>query len=178
MRRIRDCRGDLRPFAPRLRRIQGSLMVQRAVHIIGGGLAGCEAAWQVARADLRAVLYEMRPIRPTPAHKTADLAELVCSNSLKSESENTAPWLLKEELRRLGSLLIGEIAPRARVPGGHALTVDREVFATEVTRAIEAEPLIEVRREEVTTLGSGKTWIIATGPLTSEALAAEIARLT
>ena len=148
------------------------------VHIIGGGLAGCEAAWQASRAGIRAVLYEMRPQRQTPAHKTAALAELVCSNSLKSESENTAPWLLKEELRRLGSLLIGEIAPRARVPGGHALTVDRDIFAAEVTRSMEAEPLIEIRREEVTSLDPAHTWIIATGPLTSDALAAEIGRLT
>jgi methylenetetrahydrofolate--tRNA-(uracil-5-)-methyltransferase len=152
--------------------------VKGEVHIIGGGLAGCEAAWQAARAGVRAVLYEMRPQRQTPAHKTEALAELVCSNSLKSESENTAPWLLKEELRRLGSLLIGEIAPRARVPGGHALTVDRDIFAAEVTRAMEAEPLIEIRREEVTSLDPALTWIIASGPLTSDALAAEIARLT
>src|SRR5579863_8498873 len=108
------------------------------VHIIGGGLAGCEAAWQAARAGVRAVLYEMRPLRQTPAHKTAALAELVCSNSLKTEQENTAPWLLKEELRRLGSLLIGEIAPRARVPAGHALTVDRGIFAAEITHTIAA----------------------------------------
>jgi methylenetetrahydrofolate--tRNA-(uracil-5-)-methyltransferase len=148
------------------------------VHIIGGGLAGCEAAWQVARAGVKAVLYEMRPRVQTPAHKTACLAELVCSNSLKSEQENTAPWLLKEELRRLGSLLIGEIAPRVRVPAGHALTVDRELFATEVTRAMENEPLIELRREEVTALDPDKTWIVASGPLTSDALAAEIARVT
>src|SRR6266853_6722959 len=111
----------------------------KAIHIIGGGLAGCEAAWQVARAGGRAVLYEMRPERQTPAHKTAALAELVCSNSLKSEQENTAPWLLKEELRRLGSLLIGSVAPVTRVPAGHALTVDRLTFAAEVTRRIEAE---------------------------------------
>src|SRR5579872_5079871 len=97
----------------------------------------------------------MRPRRQTPAHKTGDLAELVCSNSLKSEQPNSAPWLLKEELRRLGSLLIGEIAPRARVPAGHALTVDREIFAAEITCAIAAEPAIEVRREEVTALDSG-----------------------
>src|ERR1700704_67048 len=107
------------------------------VHIIGGGLAGCEAAWQVAQSGVGAILYEMRPVRSTPAHKTDALAELVCSNSLKSEQENSAPWLLKEELRRLGSLLIGEIAPKARVPAGHALTVDREVFAAAVTSAIE-----------------------------------------
>ena len=148
------------------------------VHIIGAGLAGCEAAWQVARAGVRAVLYEMRPVRQTPAHKTAALAELVCSNSLKTEQENTAPWLLKEELRRLGSLLIGQIAPRARVPAGHALTVDREIFASETTSAIESEPAIELRREEVTTLDPSKIWIVASGPLTSDALAEEIGRLT
>jgi methylenetetrahydrofolate--tRNA-(uracil-5-)-methyltransferase len=150
----------------------------REVHIAGGGLAGCEAAWQAARQGVKAVLYEMRPVRATPAHKTGELAELVCSNSLKSEQENTAPWLLKEELRRMGSLLIGQIAPRARVPAGQALSVDREVFAREVTRAIESEPLIEVRREEVTVLTPGKIWIVATGPLTSEALAGQIARIT
>jgi methylenetetrahydrofolate--tRNA-(uracil-5-)-methyltransferase len=148
------------------------------IHIIGGGLAGCEAAWQVTRAGIRAVLYEMRPVRATPAHKTDALAELVCSNSLKSEQVNSAPWLLKEELRRLGSLLIGEIAPRVRVPAGHALTVDRELFAAEITRAIEDEPLIEVRREEITTLDPEHISIIASGPLTSDALATEIARLT
>src|ERR1051326_642442 len=120
----------------------------------------------------------MRPVRQTPAHKTDALAELVCSNSLKSEQENTAPWLLKEELRRLGSLLIGKIAPASRVPAGHALTVDREVFAAEVTRAMEAEPNIEIRREEVAALDAGRTWIVASGPLTSDALAEEIARVT
>ncbi len=148
------------------------------VHIIGGGLAGCEAAWQVARAGAHAVLYEMRPVRSTPAHKTDALAELVCSNSLKSEQENGAPWLLKEELRRLRSLLISEIAPRTRVPAGHALTVDRDLFAAEVTRALEQDPAIEIRREEVTTLDPEHIWIIASGPLTSDALAAEIGRLT
>jgi methylenetetrahydrofolate--tRNA-(uracil-5-)-methyltransferase len=150
----------------------------RTVHIVGGGLAGCEAAWQVTRAGGRAVLYEMRPRRQTPAHKTDALAELVCSNSLKSEQENTAPWLLKEELRRLGSMLIGTAAPRARVPAGHALSVDRELFAAEITLAIEAEPAIEIRREEVSALDPDKIWIIASGPLTSDALAAEIAHVT
>src|SRR4051794_27620449 len=95
--------------------------MRRRVHIIGGGLAGCEAAWQVARAGGSVVLYEMRPVRQTSAHKTSALAELVCSNSLKSEQKNGAPWLLKEELRRLGSMLIGTAAPLARVPAGHAL---------------------------------------------------------
>ena len=123
-------------------------------------------------------MYEMRPLRATPAHKTDALGELVCSNSLKSEQENGAPWLLKEELRRLGSLLINEIAPRTRVPAGHALTVDREAFAAEVTRAMEENPAIEIRREEVTALDTDKIWLIASGPLTSDALAAEIGRLT
>ena len=149
----------------------------REIHIIGGGLAGCEAAWQVARAGARAILYEMRPERQTPAHKTGALAELVCSNSLKSEQENTAPWLLKEELRRLGSLLMSA-ASRTRVPAGHALTVDRELFAAEITRAIESEPAITIRREEVTAISAERIWIIASGPLTSDALAREIARLT
>lgn len=147
------------------------------VTIIGGGLAGCEAAWQISRAGGRAVLYEMRPARSTPAHKTADLAELVCSNSLKSESLNTAPWLLKEELRRMDSLLL-RAAEKTRVPGGHALTVDREVFAAEVSRAVESLPGVEVRREEVSALPESGTVIIASGPLTSDALALEIARLT
>jgi len=147
------------------------------VHIIGGGLAGCEAAWQVARAGGKAILYEMRPAKQTPAHKTEWLAELVCSNSLKSEQESSAPRLLKDELRRLGSMLL-DIADRNRVPAGHALTVDREIFAAEVTRAIENEPAIELRHEEITSLDGGRKWIIASGPLTSDALASEIARIT
>jgi methylenetetrahydrofolate--tRNA-(uracil-5-)-methyltransferase len=149
----------------------------KEVHIIGGGLAGCEAAWQVARAGGRAILYEMRPAKQTPAHKTAWLAELVCSNSLKSEQENSAPRLLKDELRRLGSLLI-DIADRNRVPAGHALTVDREIFAAEVTRVIENEPAIELRHEEIIALTPDRKWIIASGPLTSDALASEIAHIT
>jgi methylenetetrahydrofolate--tRNA-(uracil-5-)-methyltransferase len=147
------------------------------IHILGGGLAGCEAAWQIARAGYHCVLFEMRPVRPTPAHKTDRLAELVCSNSLKSESENTAPWLLKEELRKLDSLLV-RVAQQARVPGGHALTVDREVFAQEVSRAIEENPRIELKREESTTIPEDAITVIATGPLTSGALADEIGRLT
>ncbi len=149
----------------------------RKIHVIGGGLAGCEAAWQIARAGGQVVLHEMRPSMSTPAHKTEALAELVCSNSLKSEQENTAPWLLKEELRRLDSLLL-RCAASTRVPAGHALTVDRDLFAAEVTREIESEPLIEIRRDEVGALDFEKIWIIATGPLTSDTLAAEIARIT
>src|SRR5580698_1683792 len=118
----------------------------------------------------------MRPAHGTAAHKTDRLAELVCSNSLKSESENSAPWLLKEELRRLDSLLL-RVAQQARVPGGHALTVDREVFAREATRAIEENPRIELRRGEVTLLPEDAISIVATGPLTSGALAEDIARI-
>jgi methylenetetrahydrofolate--tRNA-(uracil-5-)-methyltransferase len=147
------------------------------IHILGGGLAGCEAAWQIARAGYHCVLFEMRPVHPTPAHKTDRLAELVCSNSLKSESENTAPWLLKEELRKLDSLLL-RVAQQARVAGGHALTVDREVFAQEVSRAIEENSRIELRREEATAFSDHAITIVATGPLTSGALAGEIGELT
>ena len=147
------------------------------IRILGGGLAGCEAAWQVARAGLDCTLVEMRPLRSPAAHKTDRLAELVCSNSLKSESENTAPWLLKEELRRLDSLLM-RIAQRSRVPGGHALTVDRDVFAREATEAIESHPRIELRREEAVSIPRDTITIVATGPLTSDALAQEIAGIT
>ncbi|MBY0373269.1 MAG: methylenetetrahydrofolate--tRNA-(uracil(54)-C(5))-methyltransferase (FADH(2)-oxidizing) TrmFO, partial [Bryobacteraceae bacterium] len=147
------------------------------IHIIGAGLAGSEAAWQVARAGFACTLHEMRPARSTEAHQTDRLAELVCSNSLKSETESTAPWLLKEELRRAGSLLL-ECARVARVPGGQALTVDRVTFAEEVTRRIAAEPRITVSRAEVTTIPADGIVIVATGPLTSDALAYEIARIT
>ncbi len=147
------------------------------IHVIGGGLAGTEAAWQAAKRGRNIVLHEMRPVRRTPAHQTDRLAELVCSNSLKSESENTAPWLLKEELRRLDSLLL-RAADQARVPGGHALTVDREIFASAITEAIASEPHIELRREEVTGVPADSVTVIATGPLTSDALAQEVSRLT
>jgi methylenetetrahydrofolate--tRNA-(uracil-5-)-methyltransferase len=147
------------------------------IHVIGGGLAGCEAAWQIARSGLPCVLYEMRPVRTTPAHKTDALAELVCSNSLKSESENSASWLLKQELRRLDSLLLGAAAA-ARIPGGQALTVDRDLFAAEVASAIENSREIEVRREEVARIPDEGIAIVATGPLTSDALAANIAART
>ncbi|HEX4784811.1 MAG TPA: methylenetetrahydrofolate--tRNA-(uracil(54)-C(5))-methyltransferase (FADH(2)-oxidizing) TrmFO [Candidatus Sulfotelmatobacter sp.] len=150
----------------------------RKVKIIGAGLAGSEAAWQCARRGLEVELYEMRPVRPTPAHQTSDFAELVCSNSLKSDSVNTAPWLLKEEMRRAGSLLL-EIARECAVPAGHALAVDRITFAARVTQAISREQRITVKREEVTAVDeSHDMTIIATGPLTSDALAAEIARLS
>jgi methylenetetrahydrofolate--tRNA-(uracil-5-)-methyltransferase len=150
---------------------------KQAVVVIGAGLAGSEAAWQLAQAGIPVRLYEMRPVRSTEAHKTADCAELVCSNSLKSESENTAPWLLKEELRRGGALLTS-IAKETRVPAGHALTVDRHVFSRRVTERLQAEPLIEMVREEVTELADDAITIVASGPLTSDALAKRIGEAT
>jgi len=147
------------------------------IRIIGGGLAGSEAAWQCARRGMAVELCEMRPVCSTPAHQTTDFAELVCSNSLKSDSVNTAPWLLKEELRRAGSLLL-EIARQCAVPAGHALAVDRAAFAAKVTEAISHEPLITIKREEVTKIDERQITIIATGPLTSDGLAEEIERLS
>src|SRR5271157_2388491 len=123
--------------------------MQKPVRIIGAGLAGSEAAWQCARRGVAVQLFEMRPVRSTPAHQTPNFAELVCSNSFKSDTENTAPWLLKEEMRRAGSLLMA-IAFETAVPAGHALAVDRESFAKQVTAALEEEPLISIQREEVT----------------------------
>jgi methylenetetrahydrofolate--tRNA-(uracil-5-)-methyltransferase len=146
------------------------------VRIIGAGLAGSEAAWQCARRGVSVDLFEMRPGRTTPAHQTDAFAELVCSNSLKSDSENTAPWLLKEEMRRAGSLLL-EIARDTAVPAGHALAVDRAEFSRKVTEAISGESLITIRREEVTQVAESQITIIATGPLTSESLSRAIARL-
>ena len=160
--------------------LRGENVLNTRVRIIGAGLAGTEAAWQCARRGVPVELFEMRPVRSTPAHQTADFAELVCSNSLKSDSENTAPWLLKEEMRRASSRLL-EIARECAVPAGHALAVDRVTFAARVTEAISREPLITVHREEVTAIDESdaqSVTIIATGPLTSDALAAEIARLS
>src|SRR5580698_10726827 len=148
--------------------LRGENVLNTRVRIIGAGLAGTEAAWQCARRGVPVELFEMRPVRSTPAHQTADFAELVCSNSLKSDSENTAPWLLKEEMRRAGSLLL-EIARECAVPAGHALAVDRVTFAARVTEAISRERRIVVRREEVTAVNEADcVTIIATGPLTSE----------
>jgi len=157
-------------------RDQKGMERQKAILVIGGGLAGSEAAWQAARAGLRVALCEMRPVRPTPAHKTDRLAELVCSNSLKSNELASAAGLLKEELRRAGSLLI-QIADRAAVPAGQALAVDREQFAAGVTAALEAHPLIRIRREEVRALPRDTVVIVASGPLTSDALSADLAQL-
>src|SRR5450755_3717507 len=123
----------------------------RGIRVIGGGLAGPEAALIAAKAGCEVDLYEMRPVKTTPAHQTADFGELVCSNSLKSESENTAPWLLKQEMRRAGSELL-QMADKAAVPTGHALAVDRVEFSRLISEAIAAQPLIHVYREEVTAL--------------------------
>ena len=141
------------------------------VRIVGGGLAGCEAAWQLARRGVPVRLYEMRPVRRTEAHRSDRLAELVCSNSFRSASLDSAVGLLKEEMRRLGSLVM-EAAEAARVPAGAALAVDRESFADDITRRIESEPTIELVREEVASLCrfAGDTVIVASGPLTSTAL--------
>ena len=148
------------------------------IRVIGGGLAGPEAALTAARLGCEVDLYEMRPVRSTPAHQTSDFGELVCSNSLKSESENTAPWLLKQEMRRAGSPLL-TCADASAVPAGHALAVDRVEFSRLIEATIAREPRIRVHREEVTQLRpeDGIT-IIASGPLTSSALSNEIARLT
>ncbi len=156
----------------------------KQIHIIGGGLAGPEAALQAAAltegTGCRITLSEMRPLRSTEAHQTADFAELVCSNSLKSETENSAPWLLKAEMRRAGSFLL-RAADAAAVPAGNALAVDRGEFSAGVAAMIAAEPRIEVRREEVKRLHEDDPetiTVLASGPLTSSALAGEIQRLT
>lgn len=150
--------------------------LDRPLIVVGGGLAGTEAAWQAAEAGVDVVLYEMRPMQETPAHETDRLAELVCSNSLGSTIATKAPGLLKAEMRGLGSLIL-RCAETAAVPAGSALAVDRNVFAERVTREIESHEKIEVRREEVTRLPDGPC-IIATGPLTSDSLAHEIGRLS
>jgi len=145
--------------------------------IIGGGLAGCEAAWQMASRGKTVTLYEMKPKRFSAAHHSPLLGELVCSNSLKSEALDTAPGLLKEEMRKLNSLII-QAADASRVPAGSALAVDREEFARNITDALEATKNINIVREEVTSIPEEVLLIIATGPLTSDALASAIMRLT
>src|SRR5436305_3113399 len=147
------------------------------LRIIGGGLAGCEAAWQAASYGVPVRLYEMRPLRPTAVHKADRLAELVCSNSFRGDKLDNAVGLLKEEMRRLGSLVM-RAAEASRVPAGAALAVDRERFAETVTHAIADHPLIAVTREEVLAIPAStarEPVIIATGPLTSDALSADLA---
>jgi methylenetetrahydrofolate--tRNA-(uracil-5-)-methyltransferase len=145
--------------------------------VAGGGLAGSEAAWQLAQRGVPVTLYEMRPARSTPAHKTDNLAELVCSNSLKSNLPGSASGLLKEELRRAGSLLL-KLADANAVPGGTALTVDRQRFGEAVTAAIAQHPLIQLWREELREIPDAGLVLIASGPLTSDALAARLQELT
>ena len=153
------------------------MTVKKEIIVIGGGLAGVEAAWQAAESGAAVKLYEMRPIQSTGAHKTDKLAEIVCSNSFKSDEIGSAPYLLKEELRRGGSLIL-DAAMQTKVPAGAALSVDRRKFGELVTAKIESHPRIELVREEVTEIPTDATTIIATGPLTSEKLTTEIMRVT
>src|ERR1700754_1966453 len=152
----------------------------KTIHIVGGGLAGSEAAWQAAEAGARAILHEMRPVRATDAHQTDGLAELVCSNSFRSDdAENNAVGLLHEEMRRSGSLIL-RAADAHKLPAGGALAVDRHGFSAAVQAALLEHPLVELRREEIAGLPPSE-WdsvIVATGPLTSPALATAIAALT
>lgn len=149
----------------------------KEIIVVGGGLAGVEAAWQAARMGARVRLYEMRPVKQTPAHRSDKLAEIVCSNSLKSDEPGTASFLLKEELRRAGSLVM-EVAAETRVPAGAALAVDRHAFAEGITKRIESEPRITVVREEVVQVPDSDITVVATGPLSSETLTADIMRIT
>ena len=150
------------------------------IHVIGGGLAGSEAAWQIGSRDIPVVIHEMRPVRRTAVHQTDRLAELVCSNSFRADKLDNAVGLLKEEMRRLGSLVM-RAADASRVPAGAALAVDRDRFAAAITTALEAHPMVCIRREEQAELpppgGPREPWIVATGPLTSETLSADIASL-
>ena len=147
------------------------------IMIIGGGLAGSEAAWQAANAGAKVTLYEMRPKEATPAHKTGGLAELVCSNSLGSTDPLNAAGILKAEMRRQGSLII-KIADEVRVPAGSALAVDREQFSLKITQALEGHPNVRILREEITHIPTDAVCIVATGPLTSDKLSQAVARLT
>jgi methylenetetrahydrofolate--tRNA-(uracil-5-)-methyltransferase len=144
--------------------------------VIGAGLAGCEAAWQLAQSGIQVTLYEMRPHRMTPAHETDKLSELVCTNSLKADRIDNAAGLLKEEMRRMGSIVM-EAADLTRVPAGGALAVDRENFAAHITKRIEQHPNIELVREEITEIPSDAFVIIATGPLSSPGISESIAKL-
>jgi len=147
--------------------------MHETITVIGGGLAGSEAAYQIAQHGQKVRLFEMRPVRQTPAHRTDRLAEIVCSNSLKSDQPYNASWLLKEELRRFGSILL-QIADSVRVPAGSALAVDRERFAARVTEVISNQPNIELVREEATDIPDEGVIVIASGPLTSERLSQSI----
>jgi methylenetetrahydrofolate--tRNA-(uracil-5-)-methyltransferase len=152
-------------------------MATPSVIVVGGGLAGSEAGWQIARRGVPVTLFEMRPVRPTAVHRTGDLAELVCSNSLKSLALTTSHGLLKEEMRRLGSVVL-DCATRTKIPAGQALAVDRDAFARAVTQALEAEPLVTIVREEVVEIPDAGIVVLAVGPLVSDRLAQSIAAFT
>ncbi len=152
-------------------------MTNNKVQVIGGGLAGTEAAWQIAQAGVPVVLYEMRPVRMSPAHHTEELAELVCSNSFGASQSDRAAGLLHEELRRLGSIII-RVADKHAVPAGGALAVDRAVFSHELTETLANHPLIELRRQEIAEIPREGLAVLTTGPLTSPALAEDLQRLS
>lgn len=151
--------------------------MEQTIYVIGGGLAGSEAAWQIAQRGIRVKLFEMRPAQMTPAHHSAFFAELVCSNSLRASNLTNAVGLLKEEMRQLYSLIMS-CADQTRLPAGGALAVDREAFSRMVTEKITRHPLIEVRREEVKSINPNELTVVATGPLTSNGLARELSQLT
>ncbi|MEM9091385.1 MAG: FADH(2)-oxidizing methylenetetrahydrofolate--tRNA-(uracil(54)-C(5))-methyltransferase TrmFO [Cyanobacteria bacterium P01_F01_bin.53] len=148
---------------------------QQPIHVIGGGLAGTEAAWQVAQSGVPVVLHEMRPVKKSPAHHSEHLAELVCSNSFGAMGTDRASGLLHEELRRLGSVVIGK-ADEHSVPAGGALAVDRGVFGKDLTQALESHPLVELRRDEVLSIPEEGITVLTTGPLTSESLSEDLER--
>jgi methylenetetrahydrofolate--tRNA-(uracil-5-)-methyltransferase len=152
-------------------------MEKPVIHVIGGGLAGTEAAWQIAQAGVPVILHEMRPVRKSPAHHTGELAELVCSNSFGAQSSDRASGLLHEELRRLGSIIIQKADEHA-VPAGGALAVDRGVFSHELTQTLSSHPLIELRRDEVEQIPTDGVVVLTTGPLTSPALTEDLQRFT
>ena len=147
------------------------------IHVIGGGLAGTEATWQIAQAGIPVILHEMRPVKLSPAHHSEHVAELVCSNSFGAKAADRASGLLHEELRQLGSVVIGKADDHA-VPAGGALAVDRAVFSRDLTETLERHPMVELRREEVTEIPADATVVLTTGPLTSDALAADLKRVT
>jgi methylenetetrahydrofolate--tRNA-(uracil-5-)-methyltransferase len=147
------------------------------IHVIGAGLAGCEAAWQIAKRGGRVVLSEMKPLQYSPAHQSPFFAELVCSNSFKSDSLENASGVLKEEMRRLDSLIL-RVAQETRVPAGESLAVDRKAFSAEITRTLESTENVEIRREEVSSTPATGMTIFASGPLTSEVLSIEIRKMT
>src|SRR6476661_199219 len=151
--------------------------MNEVINVVGGGLAGVEAAWQAAELGAKVRLFEMRPVQQTPAHRTDKLAEIVCSNSLKTDEPGSAPYLLKEELRR-GNSLVLEAAAATKVPAGAALSVDRGKFAELITERVEAHPNIEIVREEFSSIDPDEITIVCTGPLTSDALTRQIMKFT